>query len=321
MEQRELGRSGIKISSARPGPDVDVGRLRQRERRRVDPRRSTTRSTRASTSSTRPTCTAGGTTRRCSEKRSRARRDKAIVVTKFGQVKQADGKQTRRRPPGIRAAGLRRQPEAPGNRGHRPLLPASRRPEHADRGHGRRDEAPRRARQGARARPVGGAPETIRRAHKVHPIAAVQNEYSLLYRKEGEETLKASRELGITLVPYAPLGRSMLTGTVHGKADLPEGDRRLQHPRFQGDALEKNVALVKRWKKSPAKSAARPRSSCSPGCSRRARTSCRFPAPSAASASTRTWALEIKLTRRTSNASLTRRRSAPAPARAIPRRP
>jgi aryl-alcohol dehydrogenase-like predicted oxidoreductase len=89
-------------------------------------------------------------------------------------------------------------------------------------------------------------PETIRRAHKVHPIAAVQNEYSLLYRKEGEETLKATRELGIALVPYAPLGRSMLTGTVHGKADLPEGDRRLQHPRFQGDALEQNVVLVKK---------------------------------------------------------------------------
>ena len=48
------------------------------------------------------------------------------------------------------------------------------------------------------------------------------------------------------LVPYAPLGRSMLTGTVHGKADLPEGDRRLQHPRFQGEALDNNVALAKR---------------------------------------------------------------------------
>jgi aryl-alcohol dehydrogenase-like predicted oxidoreductase len=74
----------------------------------------------------------------------------------------------------------------------------------------------------------------------------VQNEYSLLYRNEGEETLKATRELGITLVPYAPLGRSMLTGSVHGKGDLPEGDRRLQHPRFQGEALDKNVSLVKR---------------------------------------------------------------------------
>jgi aryl-alcohol dehydrogenase-like predicted oxidoreductase len=88
------------------------------------------------------------------------------------------------------------------------------------------------------------APETIRRANKVHPIAAVQNEYSLLFRKEGEETLLVTRELGISLIAYAPLGRSMLTGTVHGKADLPEGDRRLAHPRFQGDSLEKNVSLV-----------------------------------------------------------------------------
>src|SRR3954466_15801051 len=87
-------------------------------------------------------------------------------------------------------------------------------------------------------------PETIRRAHKVHPIAAVQNEYSLLYRKEGEETLAAARELGIALVAYAPLGRSMLTGSVHGKGDLPEGDRRLAHPRFQGEHLERNVQLV-----------------------------------------------------------------------------
>ncbi len=89
-------------------------------------------------------------------------------------------------------------------------------------------------------------PATIRRAHKIHPIAAVQNEYSLLYRTEGEETLRTTRELGIGFVPYAPLGRSMLTGTVHGKADVPEGDRRLQHPRFQGENLDRNVQLVSR---------------------------------------------------------------------------
>jgi aryl-alcohol dehydrogenase-like predicted oxidoreductase len=90
------------------------------------------------------------------------------------------------------------------------------------------------------------APATIRRAHKVHPIAAVQNEYSLLYRKDGEETLQACRELGIALVAYAPLGRSMLTGSVKGKADLPEGDRRLAHPRFQAEHLDSNVKIVKR---------------------------------------------------------------------------
>jgi aryl-alcohol dehydrogenase-like predicted oxidoreductase len=96
-------------------------------------------------------------------------------------------------------------------------------------------------------------PETIRRANKIHPIAAVQNEYSLLYRAEGEETLNTTRELGISLVAYAPLGRSMLTGSVKGKADLPDGDRRLAHPRFQGEALEKNVKIVKRLEEISAK--------------------------------------------------------------------
>lgn len=91
-------------------------------------------------------------------------------------------------------------------------------------------------------------PETIRRAHRIHPIAAVQNEYSLLYRKEGEETLRACRELGIALVAYAPLGRSLLTGSVHGRQDVPEGDRRLQHPRFQGSNLDRNVSILKELK-------------------------------------------------------------------------
>src|SRR5258707_1194701 len=79
------------------------------------------------------------------------------------------------------------------------------------------------------------------------------NEYSLLYRAEGEETLKATRELGISFVAYAPLGRSMLTGSVKGKADLPEGDRRLAHPRFQAEHLDKNVKIVKRLEEMAAK--------------------------------------------------------------------
>ena len=58
--------------------------------------------------------------------------------------------------------------------------------------------------------------------------------------EEATRRCDACRELGIALVAYAPLGRSMLTGTVHGKADLPEGDRRLAHPRFQGESLDKN---------------------------------------------------------------------------------
>src|SRR6266705_79728 len=66
------------------------------------------------------------------------------------------------------------------------------------------------------------APATIRRAHRVHPITAVQNEFSLLYRTEAEETLPTLRELGVSFVAYSPLGRSLLTGHVQSPADIPE---------------------------------------------------------------------------------------------------
>jgi aryl-alcohol dehydrogenase-like predicted oxidoreductase len=174
----------------------------------------------------------------------KGRRDKVIVATKFGQVKQADGKQTVDGRPeyvmqacdaslkrlGIDVIDLYYQHRVDTNTPIEDTVGAM-----------------KRLVESGKVRALGlseARPETIRRAHKVHPIAAVQNEYSLLYRVEGEETLRATRELGITLVPYAPLGRSMLTGTVQGKADLPEGDRRLAHPRFQGEALDTNVKLV-----------------------------------------------------------------------------
>jgi aryl-alcohol dehydrogenase-like predicted oxidoreductase len=87
-------------------------------------------------------------------------------------------------------------------------------------------------------------PETIRRAHKVHKITAVQSEYSLLYRDEAEETLKTTRELGIAFVAYSPLGRGMLTEAVPQK--LAEGDGRLRHPRFAEVNLARNLELVRR---------------------------------------------------------------------------
>ena len=87
-------------------------------------------------------------------------------------------------------------------------------------------------------------PETIRRAHTVHPIAAVQSEYSMLYRLEAEETLATTRALGITFVAYSPLGRSLLTGSVKQASDIPEGDGRGRHPRFAGDNLAHNLARV-----------------------------------------------------------------------------
>ena len=90
------------------------------------------------------------------------------------------------------------------------------------------------------------APATVRRAHKVHPLSALQSEYSLLYRTEAEATLPTLRELGISFIAYSPLGRSLLTGSVHGAADLPPDDRRRVHPRFHDDNLEKNLELVSR---------------------------------------------------------------------------
>jgi aryl-alcohol dehydrogenase-like predicted oxidoreductase len=89
-------------------------------------------------------------------------------------------------------------------------------------------------------------PETIRRAHRVHPIAAVQNEYSLLYREEAEETLRTTRELGITFVAYAPLGRGLLTAKIEEPSGLAETDTRRRHPRFAAGNLEHNVDLVRR---------------------------------------------------------------------------
>jgi aryl-alcohol dehydrogenase-like predicted oxidoreductase len=89
-------------------------------------------------------------------------------------------------------------------------------------------------------------PETIRRAHRVHPIAAVQNEYSLLYREEAEETLHTTRELGITFVAYAPLGRGLLTAKIEEPETLADTDSRRRHPRYAAGNLAHNVELVHR---------------------------------------------------------------------------
>jgi len=89
-------------------------------------------------------------------------------------------------------------------------------------------------------------PERIRRAHATHPIAAVQSEFSLLYREVADETRLTTRELGIGFVPYSPLGRSLLAGVIPDFANLAEGDTRARHPRFEGENFEKNRALVER---------------------------------------------------------------------------
>ena len=183
----------------------------------------------------------------------KGRRDNVIVATKFGQVKTPDGKQD----VDGSAAYVQKACEASLKRLGIDVIDLyyqhrvdTKVPIEETVG------AMKRLVEAGKVRALGlseARPETIRRAAKIHPIAAVQNEYSLLYRAEGEETLEATRELGISFVAYAPLGRSMLTGSVKGKADLPDGDRRLAHPRFQAENLDKNVKIVKRLEEMAAK--------------------------------------------------------------------
>jgi aryl-alcohol dehydrogenase-like predicted oxidoreductase len=87
-------------------------------------------------------------------------------------------------------------------------------------------------------------PETLRRAHKAHPVAALQTEYSLWYRDPERDVLPLCRELGITYVAYAPLGRGLLTGRIKKVDDLAPNDRRRKHPRFAPANLARNVKLV-----------------------------------------------------------------------------
>ena len=177
----------------------------------------------------------------------RGRRDKAIVATKFGQVKNPSGggNLVNGRPEyvieacdaslkrlGIDVIDLYFQ--------HRvdPAVPI----EETVGGMKRLVE------QG-KVRAIGlceAAASTVRRAHGVHPLSALQTEYSLLYRAEAEAVLPTCRELGISFVPYSPLGRSMLTGSVKTVADIPDGDRRRDHPRFQDANLLRNRELVER---------------------------------------------------------------------------
>jgi aryl-alcohol dehydrogenase-like predicted oxidoreductase len=88
------------------------------------------------------------------------------------------------------------------------------------------------------------APETIRRAHAVHPIAALQTEYSLWSRDPEEQILPTVRELGIGFVPYSPLGRGFLTGQIRRPEDLADDDFRKHSPRFQGENFQRNLDLV-----------------------------------------------------------------------------
>jgi len=103
------------------------------------------------------------------------------------------------------------------------------------------------------------SPKTVRRAQAVHPIAAVQNEFSLLYRAEAEESLRTTRELNISFVAYSPLGRGLLTGVIEDPNNMAESDARRRHPRFAAENISNNITLVDRFKAIAAKK------DCTPG--------------------------------------------------------
>ena len=103
------------------------------------------------------------------------------------------------------------------------------------------------------------APATIRRAHAVHPVAALQTEYSLWTRDVEAEILPLLRELGIGFVPYSPLGHGLLTGQIRTVADFADDDWRKTNPRFTGVNFRRNLAIVDEVKRSGPRSAPLPR--------------------------------------------------------------
>jgi len=172
----------------------------------------------------------------------RTRRDKVLLATKFGQVQHPDGTRGVDGSPEYVAAACEASLKRLGVEvidlyyQHRvdPKVPVE-------------DTIGAMARlvEQGKVRALGlseANPERIRRAHAVHPIAAIQTEYSILYREEAEETRQTTRGLGITFVAYSPLGRGFLTGAIRDLSDID--GRRAQHPRFQEEHFGHNRALV-----------------------------------------------------------------------------
>jgi aryl-alcohol dehydrogenase-like predicted oxidoreductase len=175
------------------------------------------------------------------------RRDRAIIATKFGNVRGTDGsfRGVDGRPEYVRAcleASLRRL-----------------RVEHVDLYYQHRvdPKVPIEETVGAMAELVKAgkvrylglseaAPATVRRAHAVHPITALQTEYSLWSREPEDEILPTLRSLGIGFVAYSPLGRGFLTGEIKSPDDFAPDDRRRIFPRFKGENFARNIALVER---------------------------------------------------------------------------
>jgi aryl-alcohol dehydrogenase-like predicted oxidoreductase len=174
----------------------------------------------------------------------KGRREDYIVATKFGQVRRADGAMDVDGRPEYVAEACDRSLERLGI-------------DHIDLYYQHRVDpkvpiedtvgALKRLVEAGKVRHLGlseAGVRTIRRAHAVHPIAALQTEYSLWTRDVEAEILPACRELGIGFVAYSPLGRGVFGGEISGAASLGEGDRRRDHPRFQEQNLKANLALV-----------------------------------------------------------------------------
>jgi aryl-alcohol dehydrogenase-like predicted oxidoreductase len=175
----------------------------------------------------------------------KGRRDEVVLATKFGNMRRSDGsfQGVNGRPEYVRAccdASLKRL-----------------RVEHIDLYYQHRVDrtvpieetvgAMSRLVEAGKVRLLGlseASPATVRRAHAVHPISALQTEYSLWSRDPEDELLATVRELGITFVAYSPLGRGFLTGRFAKLEDLPEKDYRRFSPRFQGENFAQNLALV-----------------------------------------------------------------------------
>jgi aryl-alcohol dehydrogenase-like predicted oxidoreductase len=100
------------------------------------------------------------------------------------------------------------------------------------------------------------SPHTLERAHRVHPITALQTEYSLWTRDPEPEVLPTCRQLGVTFVAYSPLGRGFLTGAIKSPEDFDPDDTRRQHPRFQGENFKRNLELVEKVKQLAAQAGA-----------------------------------------------------------------
>jgi aryl-alcohol dehydrogenase-like predicted oxidoreductase len=187
------------------------------------------------------------------------RRDQVVIATKFGQV----------RGPGGEPRGVRGDPEYVREACDRSLERLG--TEHVDLYFQHRvdPQVPIEETVGAMSELVAAgkvrhlglseaAPRTIRRAHAVHPIAALETEYSLWTRGVEEEILPTVRELGIGFVAYSPLGRGFLTGRFRRPEDVPEDDSRRNHPRFQATNFERNLKMVERVREIAARKRVEP---------------------------------------------------------------